>query len=337
MKPSLPTAIESPLPLLLPEILIEIVRKSKWVLSGAFARCSKTLLYTMTRKEALCEIIDAIKASESRRLFGWLLFPLPSYLAPFEYEDVSDTFRLPMNLCVHIAGASAVPRNMIPEESLFTGPIISARVYKTQLGTQSLLLIDEASPRHVPFPISSGPVRGLSSCTAAKYEHHYRDDKVEGATTRSLVFDVFSKKEFSVDQVGHIGDTFYQTPLAVYTYQTHDIICTPSEFTRPVLNLYIPNPQQPHVTVVKDQTEPFWTVVERHLNGDPEDHNMPFHQCTECNHSLQNIFCIAMRNEWCRFVNFHTDTYLNYTLTYCRAPFSLSSLPIDIHTNSKYF
>lgn len=322
-----PLETEDPVPISLPpELIIEIVRQSKWTLSGRVARCSKAFLYIMTRKEALCEIIATIKASESRRLFEWLFFPLPSRLAPFEFdgEGDPDRFIVPMDMCARIASASAVPQDIVLDECLFTGTIMSTRVYG-RIGVFCGMAIHETSSRHVALPRSSGPVRGLECCRAVSYEHHFRQEDTTTPSSKPFIVTVFAKQELSIDQVGQQGNVFYQSPLAIYTYHTHDIICVPSEITRSVYSVNIPVAGYINVD---DTPEPFWTVVERHLTGDHDNHSEIFHRCKGCANSLRNIFWRTKLKEWSILIEERTKVYTDHSFTYCRAPLSFSS-PIE--------
>lgn len=305
------------------ETLIEIVRQSGWVLAGCFARCSKQMLFALTRKEVLREIIESIKAREKPVLFAWLSFPLPSYLIPMEKEDIGGALILNTENCILAAekGVDWMRGKLGLQDGpairrdgcFFTGSAIAARVYNRRPATSHTneLHIYDTCVESSGAPSISSFVRTQDECLGVFYKH------ILGADHTAMIGYVVEQQRFSYEQVGHTDGVFYQTPIAMYTYHWHDILYALEDQIFEVFDAT----RSDRVP----QRGPIWTLAKNHTTID-DSHTEPFHQCIECRwHRARTLPDVSILNQWARHVDFHIAGYTDFTLSYCCRPSSSSS------------
>ena len=291
-----PVHIEWPI-----ELLIHIARQSNWYLSGPFARCSKSMFVAFTEKGILGEIISSIKATYGRPMLRWLVLALPSFMYPNETLSITNLY----NECSVVDFlAIYYPKKKI--DPFVGGDKLCGEIYEKVVRPVSTIFM----PRY-----THSLSRVHRSC-------FLNDDDIRIHDVPWLDRDperIIETVDHSLIQQGFIGQTYYQTPLAVYTRLYKDVAIMPSdENIQPESNGF----------TIRDPTPPIniWQYIDYHVKEK--------HECeaiTTCGSCTNNLFIVDCDNngdyvhvnpflviDWFDRVDTIMEKFSDFTFFWCR-------------------
>lgn len=288
------------------DLVVPIFGSNGWVSLGRWARTCKGALWAATQKQVLSAVIQWINKDpeKQRRVPRWLLFSLPyEWIWPSEAQQHVVKKVLPQCRAL----LTQRPQKVVETVSARTGHHDGDDVCLTGGFVTRLLYEKEWYSDFDLF------------CSTEESPSTYKEKRVEifdPPTNREwdLVFltmipthQLFEEFDLSIVQHGYClrEDRFYTTPLALYTYLTHDIVVTPTYRTVTYFGAEI----QTHI----DYQEPS-SGLWKDICHCEQKHRKKLHDCKVCVYRAY-----AHMRQWRRRVRrYALQRFPGFTTSYCR-------------------
>lgn len=293
-------------PVILPvDVLIYISRLDDWEMSGPFARSSKTVLRAFTEKSILREMVTHAITKE-RPLFRWLLFGLPSCWIsdivwptnPVKLPSVDKLFKK-----MHFY----MRPNITANQCLISGGTVCQKLYGKEWEADMDLFIPLVGKRSTRMLVIYEDMKEADLVTKQFFP---------GEIQRSL--DTF---DLSIVQQGFVGDLFYQTPIALYSFLWQEIVALPDDVNMQYVKLW--NKDGTQVGRPREVVVNIWEYIERHQNDHVVNLPIRYHECTKChpessrNKSLEHAGALTV---WADRVVKYARRFPKFPIVYCRPP-----------------
>ncbi len=243
---------------IIPDDVIKlIIVADDWYKSGTFMACSKNWLLFMTSEESLKSIMTQIM-KDGRRPFRWLMKSLPSNLLVMPFKP-------PAGQELDTIGLKQLSDEI--GDMIITGGHIVKQVYNTTWLSDVDIFYQKQSIECL---------HNMTLCINANTRsRHFGDYDIIGKNMEA--YRMIETFDLSIVMMGVVGDVFFITPLALYTY-----------FTKIILAM----PYQPLVEYFVNDTEHYerHTAIPRYIKAHNEKkHPLQFHHCPTCNADDVNL------------------------------------------------
>jgi hypothetical protein len=245
----------------LPDDVIKlIIIADDWYKSGTFMACSKNWLLFMTNDDSLKSMMGQIM-KEGRRPFRWLTQSLPSKLLKLPFKP-PDRQELDGSILEKIW--SEMPPKASGGDYIVTGGHIVKQIYNTTW--ESDIDIFYEKQRVDGHYANHDMILCINAMTGSPnfggYDIIVKDMEV---------YRMIETFDLSIVMMGVVGNDFFITPLALYTYFTKIIIAMP---------------YQPLVEYFVNDTDHYerHSAIPRYIKEHQMDgHTGQFHHCEKCN------------------------------------------------------
>lgn len=263
------------------DMMIEIARQDKWLLSGSMARCSKQMLQEFVTPCVLKEIIESIKFCKGR-LFKWLGFALPATYYPVLKEPIRSLSYSTMVKDELISTASDI---------FVSGGSVCQKIYQLEWEADIDIYVEDKYLRE----------RRIVYVDKKKIDIF--------PTSLSRIERVIENFDLSIVQQGFLGEIYYLTPLSCYTQNYKEIIVMPNESN--IEYQWVVEQNGRFVSITR--TVDIWHYIHIHKFQHPVEAD--FHRCEECRY-CQNLEIVSL---WNKRVQKYCERFPSFTITYCQS------------------